>query len=126
MTNELDEIKRMETMIIKTLIQDALDYGCAIVIDNGEDKIAFPAMDSYESKETLTKAILHNLWQTEDERLLFYKGHGRIGFVRLIYNNSGYDVIADHTDSEEIENLVAGASELADKLEYDMCSAEDR
>lgn len=40
----------------------------------------------------------------------------RVGWAMLIYGNDGWDVIADHTSTIEMEELLAGANQLADEL----------
>lgn len=40
----------------------------------------------------------------------------RVGWAMLVYGNDGWDVIADHTDTPAMEDLLAGASQLGDEL----------
>lgn len=115
---QMDNIPRMERAIIKTLIEDALDDGCAVKHNDGEDDTVMIYYDPTDgvAKETLVDIVMRELHTTDEQYLIFYKGESKIGWVHLVYGNDGYDVIADHTDSDEMERLVAGAMELAEKF----------
>jgi hypothetical protein len=123
--------QRMEYAIIKTIIEDALDYGYMVTHHNGEYATAMVSANQHYSrdrieddpepltKERATNIILKELHSTDEERLIFHDTTGQsLGFVLLVYGNDGWDVIADHTDSPEMDELLAGAFELADSYAF--------
>lgn len=68
-------------------------------------------------------AIMAKIMATGEETLFLYQPSGiadacyvRMGWISLIYGNDGWDVIADHSDNEITNKLLAGASEYADQL----------
>lgn len=112
----MSNVERIERMIIKTIVEDALDLGYMVVLHDGEDKAADAYLDSTTSKEHEVAQIMQMIRATDEERLIFFKDGKRVGSVLLVYGNDGHDVIADHTASDELDALLAGATKLADRL----------
>jgi hypothetical protein len=107
----------LEMSVMKKLVQDALAAGYAIRIYDGE---------AWTTREPLTNEnkIIFDLRSTDEDQIYFYKNVDgkwkRFGFVKLIYGNMPYEVIADNTDTDEINNLLKGAEALQDALEEDL------
>lgn len=100
-------IHAIENAIITQVITDALGAGYSIQIDNGSSTW-FPQAD--------IDHILADLRSTEDGDILrFHKPGQWIGWVQLIYENDGWDVIADYTDNPATDALLANAEALADQ-----------
>jgi hypothetical protein len=110
--------RRIETerVIVERLVSDALFFQGYSV--------------SHSSRSALTVArsrdidpIMKQLHGCDDERLIFHDGDGkRVGVVSLVYGNSGYDVLADHTINDQMTALIAGAQRLAGVLEAEAMS----
>ena len=85
--------QRVEKMIARRVILDGLKAGFAFNVNNGGDENELPA------NSTNVKEILAAMFATDDEYLLFYKPgeNRRIGWVRFVYGNGGWDVISDYT-----------------------------
>lgn len=115
----IENIARIERSIVKTIIQDALDFGCVVTHHNGEENTI--TVRPTDDREKAVSDMMDEVRQCDEESLIFTDANGwpgkRIGFVFLVYGNDGYDVICDHTDSEEMDQILAGANELASKYE---------
>jgi hypothetical protein len=107
----------IERKIYSRIVRDALDAGFNVSVYDGEE---------YALKHSTRYAeIMRAGFSTDGDVLLIYRDEndyivgdaGRVGFVSLIYGNCGWDVISDYTYTDEMENLLAGASKLANKLE---------
>lgn len=107
-------VEVVERAIIKTIIEDALDQGYVVAHHDGEE---YTAYSLGMGKATATDRIMEELYATDEEFLVFFRGRSKAGWVKLVYGNDGHDVVADHTDSQEIERLLSGAMELADYFE---------
>ena len=102
-----------ERAIVKTIIEDALDRGYVVRHNDGESWTATAQLSEHTNKETETNLIMDEIQATDEESLHFWGTNGKIGSVLLVYGNDGHDVVADNTDSEEMDELLAGAMELA-------------
>lgn len=108
---KIETRQKIEREIVTRVVNDALAEGFAIQIDNGGDDCEFEH-PSHNQQE-----ILSHLFATDDEKLFLYRGYAYRGFIQFIYGNDGTDVIADHTASVELEQMLAGAYKLAGELE---------
>ena len=54
---------------------------------------------------------------TDEETIFFNKGPHKVGAVKLVYGNDGWDVIADHSISYEVHEILEPAFDLATKYE---------
>jgi hypothetical protein len=98
----------LEKQIARAVVKDALAAGYALGIDNGGDEAELENCSEF-------KKVVDEMFATDDEYLLFYKDGKRVGWVRFVYGNEGWDVMADWTVN--IEAVLKGASEIADKAE---------
>lgn len=111
-------VNEMERAIIRKLVEDALRDGYAVKHNDGEEYTIKVESLNGNNVSTLVDAIMQEIHSTDEEYLVLYKGQSRIGSVSLVYGNSGWDVIADHTDTVEMRELLKGAEALAESL-YD-------
>jgi hypothetical protein len=97
------------TTILKTVerMRGSSITGYTIDVFDGED---YSLKDSAD-----VEAILGAMFSTDDDRLYLCKGGKSVGWVWLIYGNSGWDVISDHTIS--IEDVLRGAVKLSEEME---------
>lgn len=102
----------IEKRIYSRIVKDALAQGFNVSVYDGEEYAL-----EHSVKYT---AIMKAGFSTDEDALVIYKDDKRVGFVSLIYGNCGYDVIHDYTANDTIENLLAGANALADKLELEV------
>jgi hypothetical protein len=102
---------RLEKRMTSALIKACLKRGFSVTIDNGEDKPI--------EKSTSYRAIINEMWQTDEEHVLIYDATGkRMGWFFLVYGNSGWDLVSDYSVTnacEAIWNEVI--SPLADRME---------
>lgn len=103
----------MEHRIASRLIRDAIADGCLVNVYNGED---------FSIRHSATPVFaIRELMQTDEDRIDLLRvidgKPKRIGWVHLVYGNTGYDVISDYSANDATEALVAGATALADELE---------
>ena len=107
-----NSMTNVEKTIVEKVVTDLLATGYAITLVYGDE-------DSDIKQCTDAATILAGLHQCDEEVLLVYPAttHDRfnwVGWVKFIYGNDGYDVIADYTLS--LEAVLAGAEALADQL----------
>lgn len=105
------ERQAIERRIIERLVTDAIAAGFAVSVDDGGETTVKRSRDLAE--------IMAAVMTTDEDHLHIHRQDSRyaFGWVRLIYGNDGWDVIADHTDNEAMRALVAGATALADQIE---------
>lgn len=102
------EIEReIEREIVDALLTDLLAAGYRISVDDGGDLPVKAASDK--------AVILEALDSTGSDILLCHRGLDSepVGWVHLVYGNSGYDVIADYTLT--LEPLMQNADVISDK-----------
>jgi hypothetical protein len=93
------ERQEIELKIIKTFLEDAAKEGYYFTVDNGEEIILRTTQD--------IPLVMANVRSVDDELLYFSKKEGHkdyakmFGWVRLVYGNSGWDVITDNTTNLE-------------------------
>ncbi len=102
---------QMETSIVSAVITSALAAGYSVSVDNGGDE------DELARSTDLT-AILGALFATDDEYLYFYPADAapdanHWSWVRFIYGNSGWDVVADY--GMNLDPLMASAEALSNQ-----------
>jgi hypothetical protein len=102
-------VLRMDRMIVRKVVIDALAAGYTLSVNDGGDELAI-------KNSTSRKAVMAALINTDEDYLIFrrpgVKGHG---WVRFIYGESGWDVICDY--STDLDDVLAGANALAEKLD---------
>ena len=89
--NRKDNQKRRQTerIIVRAILTKAKREGYAISLDNGEEIIKLSPLKT-------VKAMLEECFSVDDEALLLETG-GKKGWVRLVYGNTGFDVICDYS-----------------------------
>jgi len=96
--------QKVERKIASALIQEALDAGYHISVNNGgdEDEIQ-PSHDKNE--------ILNAMFATDEEHLCFFDKKGKPkGWVWFVYGNDGYNVISDYTVN--LEHVMTEANKI--------------
>ncbi len=91
----------IELKIVNRLISDAKAAGYALSITQYYGEVV-PDI----------KAALFNL---DEAHLVFHKGKKRVGWVYLVFGNSGWDLISDYT--VDLEDFLKGAQSVADECE---------
>ena len=94
--------QEVEMKIAVAFINSALAKGYTVGVNNGEDD--YPPMTDVE-------AIKKLMMQTDEEHLTIFKNGKKVGWVFLVYGNSGYDVISDY--STNLEPLMGDANKIA-------------
>jgi hypothetical protein len=98
---------RLERKIVRKIAQAMLAAGYSVSVDNGEER--------FEPSRKLSE-ILDRCFSVDEEHLIAYRADGsRVGFVFLVYGNSGFDVVNDY--SMALEELMDPINEYADKQE---------
>lgn len=104
--------QQIERQIATAFVDEALKQGYSLTVNNGGD--------TDEIKPTTDqRTILEAMFATDDEHLIVIKDGKRIGWVRFVYGNSGWDVISDYTTN--LEHLMGPVNKLADHLEETVC-----
>ena len=86
--------KEMEAAIVRNAVHELLDHGFTLSVDNGGD--------DYEiDRSTDAEAVIAQLGNTDEDRLLARTGDKIKGWVHFVYGNDGHDVICDMTVSLE-------------------------
>jgi hypothetical protein len=114
-TTSITNEKRIaiEQRIARRIIKDALASGYRISVHDGEEY----ALSRSDHGPTIFAAM----FSTDDDRLYFSTAEGkRIGWVWLVYGNDGTDVICDCSVNKETNEILAGASALADRIGADL------
>jgi hypothetical protein len=107
----------IERAIVRRAVRDILaahDGAYCISVYDGEE---YPVKRSRDLDQ-----IMADVGQC-DEEMLYVRHVGkdgvtgtRVGGIALVYGNGGWNVIADHTDTPLMAELLAGAGHLADSL----------
>ena len=100
--------KLIERAIVKRTIRDLLKAGYTLGVNDGEEIVLRNCADP--------KVIFEAMFSTDEDYLLVYKAGSKkaFGWVRFIYGNDGWDVMADHTMN--LEPDLKGASDYADRI----------
>jgi hypothetical protein len=86
--------REMEAAIVRNAVHELLDHGFTLSVDNG-------GYDYEIDRSVDAEAVIAELMNTDEERLLARTGDKIKGWVHFIYGNDGYDVICDMTVSLE-------------------------
>jgi len=108
-----------ERKIITRIIDDAFLNGWSISVYDGEETTVTRSRDK--------KQIIEALNTTGEDTLTFYgpdvnaQDGKRIGFCYMIYNNgnAGKDLVSDHTDNDELNELLNAIQDWVDSDEFD-------
>ena len=97
-----------ERRVVRRVVRDLLAAGFALTVDDGGDE---PAI----GKSTDARKIEACLLNTDDDRIYASKPGVKAAFVRFVYGNDAWEVIADYSVS--LEDHLKGAFDLCGKLE---------
>lgn len=108
----IEQRLEIERKIVSMVIDAAFEKGFGIWIDNGGDyDEVIDCLTSHEAKA--------QIMQTDEEYIHLYKREGgkKVGYawVWCVYGNDGFDVIADHSTSEVMEEIMNPINDLIDK-----------
>jgi len=96
-----------EKQVVGKLLDEALKNNLTFRLHDGE---------AWATEKTTDKDIILNaIMSVDDETLYFYTADGeRSGWVRLIYGNDGWDVLADN--SQKIDYILPPVTQFANEL----------
>ncbi|HCN5947580.1 TPA: hypothetical protein N6Z09_004296 [Escherichia coli] len=98
----------IEHRIVEKAARCLIAAGYSVEVFDGEE--------TAQAATTDMKLIKAALYSTDEDYLMAFDTTGkRIGWVRMIYGNDGWDVMADYTTN--LEDVLTDANKLADKLE---------
>jgi len=107
---ELFMRRGLENFIIDKAVERALELGFCISVNDGEETV----LKRSRSVEDIRSAM----FSTDEDYFYFYASDDakspRVGWVRFIYGNSGYDVISDYSDNPTTEDILATANSVYD------------
>lgn len=110
---QLDQRLKAERSIIDAVVDKALalGYRLTVIQDGQRSEIARKSTDA-----AIIKSELH---ETDTDSLRVWAKDGTYcnGGIVFVYGNDGYDVIADHTDNREINEIIDAVQPLIDRLE---------
>ena len=100
--------QELERRIIRAIVKEALAVGITVSVYDGEEW----TVKNSEKLSDIMKAVM----TTDEDTLRFNRCSGeRIGDVLLVYGNDGWDVIADHTESIAMNNILAPGNAIANR-----------
>jgi hypothetical protein len=94
----------IEKRIVRSLVNELIDAGFVLSLDNGEDEVNDVADASQFLKHTA---------QTDEERIYARKGDVQT-WAHLVYGNDGYDVISD--SGITLDSLTPNTQALIERL----------
>ena len=107
--------QKMEAAIVRRVVRDALAAGWTLTVDTGGDE---PDLES----STKYSEVISALMETDEDLLILRRAvagpdglEHKSGWVRFVYGNEGWTVIADNTSN--LDELLKGAEALAERLE---------
>lgn len=131
--------QKVERAIARRVIADLIAAGYALSVDNGADGDEGNVRD-YETLSRDPVKVFDRMFQTDEDYIFVWeakgaKAHyaaahsgkeekGKVGWVRFIYGNSGWDVINDHTTNlsnvlgdHGFDKPYTGVSKMIEQLE---------
>jgi hypothetical protein len=106
-------MQEQEREIIERLVSDVLAAGYVVSVFDGEATALKRSDDLSEIMGALASTDMDTLIVSESPLGVW------LGNVDLVYGNDPWEVIADHTDTPLMRDLLAGAEAVADKIEAD-------
>lgn len=101
------ERQNVERQVIDKLLDEAIKHNLSFRLFDGEAW----ATEKTNDKQVILGAVM----SVDDETLYFFDAEGKkAGWVRLIYGNDGWDVIADN--SQKIDYILPPVTEFANEL----------
>ena len=103
-----EEVVEIEQKIVSTMISFAIDKGYLVSVHDGEEWCLKRSIDADK--------ILLDAMSVDESSLLFRdsKTGRNTGTIYLVFGN-GREVVCDHTDVPEIEEIVNSARSLTDE-----------
>lgn len=95
----------VERRIVRSLVDEILEQGLSISVYDGEE--THPVTSDREK-------VLEDLINTDEDYVMVFSGQQKIGWVRLVYGNEGWDVICDYTVN--LEDKMTRTQALIDEL----------
>lgn len=109
-TNEYEQRHEIEVKIAKKTIAAFLEAGYSLGVFDGEEVALRRCTDAGK--------VFEAMFSTDDDHLLVYESGEKgkkIGWVRFVYGNDGYDVINDYTTN--LENQMQNVNDYAESLD---------
>ncbi|ENU1229103.1 MULTISPECIES: hypothetical protein [Enterobacterales] len=104
---DIQERQIVEHRIVETAAQGLVDAGFGIAVYDGEELVTEVTHD--------VSSIMEAMFSTDEEFIYAYDSNGKhVGWVHLVYGNSGWDVISDNTNN--LEDALIAATELAEEI----------
>ena len=101
---------KIEKAIAKKIVDSAIANGYKVSVWDGEEWAC--------RFETDKSNIMPSLFHTDIEYVYIDDNNCQtIGSICLVYGNDGYDVVADHTDSSLIAEILESANAYAEQME---------
>ncbi|WP_323016432.1 hypothetical protein [Castellaniella sp.] len=98
----------LERAIVRKIVTDAASMGYTMNHFDGE----YESEDNTNNPFEIMKAIM----ASDEESITFFNGDRAVGTVQLVYGNDGYDVIADNTENDEMNRILAGATAMSEAI----------
>jgi len=95
----------LERRIATQAIEDLIAAGYTIDVNDGEETTLKASSDR--------DAVLTAMFTTDEDWLYVNKDRNRIGWIRFVYGNDGFDVISDYTVN--LEDVLTNTHALADQ-----------
>lgn len=96
----------IERAVVRRAVTDLIAAGYELRLHDGE---------SWATGYTKDVGVIMGELMATDEETICARGERGIGTVYLVYGNSGWEVIADHSVS--LGEFLKGSNELADEIE---------
>ena len=106
----ISKTRKIEKAVVSAIVKSALGLGYTISVWDGGETVVH--------KSTKYRVVMDACFSTGEDVLTIWNGAVRLGFVFLVYGNSGYDVISDY--STALEPVLEKANAVADN--YDLIS----
>jgi hypothetical protein len=106
---ELKQRINLEKRIARIIVEDALQAGFSLNVNNGGD------IHELKAPVTDKKTVIDAMFKTDEEHLLVYNSSNgkQIGWVFFVYGNDGWDVVNDYTVN--LEPVMKRANKIADQ-----------
>ncbi len=109
----VEKRRAIERHIISTFINDAIAAGYLInVEDCGDEEGSYV----FEAHTADAEAVMPELFACDEDFIhVFTQDKKHVGFLHLVYGNTGWDVICDNTDSDRMNTILKNAEALAEQ-----------
>lgn len=99
----------IERKICRKTIRLMKAAGLSMRVHSGEE---------WETRSSASEAaLMRAMFNLDDAWLVISKGRERLGWVRFVFGNDGYDVVSDYTLAPEIETVMNQVNEYADRFD---------